>query len=213
MIDMMGRVSIVSTVLLVLLAAGGCPVKTGPVGQADDTKKLACLIANDFYAVHLTAYQPPAGRSGGAVDGGFRPYCQELPSAGRTYITLDLLDQDVRTTPLAVRVQSHPDEGQPSTISELPRRVYPAGVVEVVADLPRPGRYSVVLQVGDSTAGEDIITIPMTVASPYALASVLPYALLALVVVAGGVALLPRLRLVGAPRGDADPWNQGGGSI
>lgn len=208
MIDIIGRVSVLGTVLLILLAAGGCAVKTGPVGQADDTKKLECLITNDFYAVHLTAYQPPAGRSDGAVDGGFRPYCQELPSAGRTYVTLDLLDQDVRTTPLAVRVQSHQDGGQPSTISALPRRVYPAGVVEVVADLPRPGRYSVVLQMGDTMAGKDTITIPMTVASPHALTSVLPYVLLALVVVVVGVALLPRLRL---SRGNADFWKQGGG--
>ncbi len=168
-----------------LLATGACFAASAPVGQADDTRKLDCLITNDFYAVHLTAYQVP----------GFKPYCQELPSTGTTYITLDLLDRDVRNAPMTVRVQRDRDDGPPSILSELPRRAYPAGVVEAVADLPEPGRYKVVLEMGETNASEDRITIPMTVASPYSLAAALPYALLALALVGGLVTLLPRLRL------------------
>jgi hypothetical protein len=37
----------------------------------------------------------------------------------------------------------------------LSRRAYPAGVIEAVADLPEPGRYSVVLQMGETKAAEE----------------------------------------------------------
>lgn len=191
------------TPLLLLLATGNCRAASAPVGQADDTRKLDCLITNDFYAVHLTTYQIPAEVSNDAVKGGLKPYCQELPNAGRTYITLDLLDRDVRDVPMTVRVQQERDDGPPLILSELPRRAYPAGVVEAVADLPGPGRYRVVLEMGETKASEDRITIPMTVVSPYSLASALPYALLGLAVIGGLVTLLPRLRL---PQGSTDPW-------
>lgn len=195
---------------MLLLAADHCRAASAPVGQADDTRKLDCLITNDFYAVHLTAYQVPAEVSSDAVKGGLKPYCQELPNAGRTYITLDLLDRDVRNVPMTVRVQQERDDGPPSILSELPRRTYPAGVVEAVADLPGLGRYRVVLQMGEAKASEDLITIPMTVVSPYySLAAALPYALLALAVVWGLVTLWPRLRL---RQGSPDPWKPTKGS-
>lgn len=196
------------TPLLLLLATGACFAASAPVGQADDTRKLDCLITNDFYAVHLTAYQ---------VKAGFKPYCQELPNTGTTFITLDLLDRDVRNAPMTVRVQRERDDGRPTTLTELPRRTYPAGVVEAVADLPEPGRYRVVLEMGETKASEDLITIPMTVASPYSMASALPYALLALALVGGLVTLValvplvPRLRL-GVPSKGDDPWKLTKGS-
>ncbi|MGQ0593748.1 MAG: hypothetical protein ACT4QB_14210 [Gammaproteobacteria bacterium] len=202
------RPLLVFTALLFGLSTGTCGAATALIGQADDTRELDCLITNDFYAVHLTAYQVPAEVSSDAVKAGFKPYCRELPNAGKTYITLDLLDPDVRNAPMTVRVLRERDDGPPVTLTELPRRTYPAGVVEAVADLPEPGRYRVVLEMGETKASEDVITIPVTVVSPHSMAPVL-LALLALAVVGGLAVLLPRLRL---QQGSIDPWKPTKGS-
>ncbi len=198
------------TAALLFATTGACRAESAPAGQADDTRRLDCLITNDLYAVHLTIYQVPSELSNDTVKAGFKPYCQELPQTGRTYITLDLLDRDVRTLPMTVRVQRESEEGPPTILSEIPRRTYPAGVVEAVADLPEPGHYSVVLAMGESRSSEDPFVIRMTVGSPYSVSAVLPYALIGLVALGGILALLPRLRLTSNE--EHDPWKLGKGS-
>ncbi|MGH8583030.1 MAG: hypothetical protein ACREWG_09630 [Gammaproteobacteria bacterium] len=189
------RAILVFTALLFFLAAGNCRAQGEPAGQADDTKNLDCLIRNGFHAVHLTIYQVPAEAANDEAKAEFKPYCQELPHTGKTYITLDLLDGGARNAPMTVSVQQDHDDGPPSTLSEIPRQTYPAGVVEAVADLTEPGRYRVVLDIDDKRATEDRITIPMTVRSPYSLASVLPYVLLGLAALGGLLAVVRRLRI------------------
>lgn len=194
------------TALLVTLMAAGCSVEPRADGQGDDTKKLSCLITNDFYAVRLTTYQGPAGIPAEAARTAFRPYCQELPDAGRTYITIDLLDPDTRSLPMALRVQEEAAGRAPAIIAELSRKTYPTGVVEAVADLPRPGRYTVVLELGEAQAAEDRIAIPLTVDKPLSLAFVLPYALVVLGAVAGlALVLAVWMRLAGA-KGSPGRW-------
>lgn len=152
----------------------GCRDPSGIGGQGEDIKQLSCMVTNDFYAVRFTAYQAsasPAYQDNAA----FTPYCQELPASGRTYMTVDLLDQDLRTTAIAVRIAEDTASG-PKTLAEVPGKTYPAGVVELSADLPRPGQYSVTLAVGRARAAENTIKIPLKVHVASPLEAAIPYA-------------------------------------
>lgn len=176
---------------LILVCAGcvafvsGCRDPSGIGGQGEDIKQLTCMVTNDFYAVRFTAYQEPASRAY-QDNAAFTPYCQELPASGRTYITVDLLDQDLRTTAVAVRIAEETADG-PKTLAEVPAKTYPAGVVELSADLPRPGQYSVTLAVGRARAAENTIRIPLKVNVKSPLEAVIPYAALVILGVGGVV--------------------------
>jgi hypothetical protein len=160
-----------AVITLSLIALGslamGCRQPGIIADQGEDTrKKLSCVITTDFYAVHFTAYQAPL-EPGESSDKKtlFQPYCQVLPASGKTFITIDLLDRDVRKTPVAVRIAKEITGGGSNTLVDLPPKVYPTGVVEVAADLPRRGQYSVTLAVGEAMATEDTITIPLRVST------------------------------------------------
>lgn len=136
--------------------------------QADDKlSRLSCLVTTDFYIVHFTAFQPRAGERDPKKM--FRPYCQDLPEAAKAYLTVDLVDRDVRKTPVGLKlVEQAQDatEGQPEaerTLMELPPKVYKTGVVEAQADFDKPGHYALLVNIGEAVAEEDTIRIPLRV--------------------------------------------------
>ncbi|MDD2662025.1 MAG: hypothetical protein PHY54_20460, partial [Methylococcales bacterium] len=101
-----------------------------------------------------------------------RPYCQNIPDVGKAFFAADLIDRDIRKTPIGVRVVevqktgSKPDEfTELRTIAEFPAKLYPRGVVEAQADIDKNGDYVLVLIVGgeDALAEEDKLKIPFTV--------------------------------------------------
>lgn len=159
-----------------LAFVSGCRDPSGIGGQGVDIKQLSCMVMNDFYAVRFTAYQEPGSREHQDT-AAFAPYCQELPATGRTYLAVDLLDQDLRTTAIAVRIAEE-TAGGPKTLAEIPAKNYPAGVVELAADLPRPGQYSVTLAVGHASAAENTIKIPLKVYVKSPFEAAIPYAAL-----------------------------------
>ncbi|QJD29651.1 hypothetical protein [Methylococcus geothermalis] len=129
-----------------------------------------CLVANDFYAVHFTAMQE--GRYEGERHD-FVKYCQEIPGTGKTYLSIDLLDRDVRNTPVALRViEEDLGEGgqlpkEKSTLSEVPPKIYKNGTVETYANITRPGHYALIAVIGDEAVTEDDrLRIPFSVGVP-----------------------------------------------
>jgi hypothetical protein len=138
--------------------------------QIQDLNSVGCLIANDFYAVHFSAYLKPTQnikeldlKEREAL---LQPYCQEVPKPGKLFFSADLIDRDVRQTPVGVRVveleQTGSDETKIEsfkeirTLSEVPAQLYPRGVVEAQADIVKNGYYAMILIIGGEEAlGED----------------------------------------------------------
>lgn len=135
--------------------------------QAYAGSGIKCLITNDFYAVNFTAMQE------GQVKGETTPfvkYCQEIPATGKVFLTVDLLDRDVRTTPLSLRViEEEISDGRlpeiKRTVSETPAKVYKNGTADIVADLAQAGHYALIVTIGDQGITEDDrLRIPFSVA-------------------------------------------------
>ncbi len=162
-------------VLLVVLCAScgrkAAEYTTQPEGlDGGSPGKLTCVTMTDFYIAHLTAYQDnPAAAPGER----FKPLCQDLPATGKTFLTVDMIDRDVRQTPIAVKLVeeevSDPDQANAAppvlrTLLDIAPKLYKQGVVEAQADFNRPGHYALLVMVGDQAAAEDIIRIPLRVA-------------------------------------------------
>jgi len=171
--------------------------------QIEDINSVGCLITNDFYAVHFSAYLKSA--DGNDRDALLRPYCQDIPGVGKAFFAADLIDRDIRKTPIGVRVVEvqktgdKPDDfTELRTIAEFPAKLYPRGVVEAQADIDKNGDYVLVLIVGgeEALADEDKLKIPFTVGgNPYGLSTNLLIALATgLVVIISAVALMIVLR-------------------
>ena len=151
--------------LLALTLLTGCDRdKLGTRPQIPDPMSQGCLITNDFYAVHFSAYIKTAAAPKDARDREalLKPYCQELPVTGKVFFTADLIDRDIRQTPISIRVVelelTGSDDSKPEsfkevrTITEVPAKVYGKGVVEAQADIAKEGYYALYLLIGGDAA-------------------------------------------------------------
>ncbi|MDD5035542.1 MAG: hypothetical protein PHE55_12375 [Methylococcaceae bacterium] len=135
--------------------------------QSYSGSSMSCLIGNDFYAVHFSALQE--GRQKGETTD-FVKYCQEIPNLGKTYLSVDLLDRDVRTTPIALRVieEEYSDDGrlprEKFTLAEVPAKIYRNGTADTHVNITTPGHYALIAVIGDGPISEDDrLRIPFTV--------------------------------------------------
>jgi hypothetical protein len=130
---------------------------------------MSCLVANDFYAVHFSAMQ--VGRQK-EENNDFVKYCREIPKVGVTYLTIDLLDRDVRSLPIKLKVieEEIGADGSPrlvKTLTEVPPRVYKNGTLDTKVEFTTPGHYALVAEIGDEMLTEDDrLRIPFSVALP-----------------------------------------------
>lgn len=151
-------------ILSVLLAGalGGCDIseKLGTPPQIADPNSVGCLVANDFYAVHFSAYLKP--KQGNEREALLTPYCQELPDVGKAFFAADLIDRDIRQTPIGIRVVEIEKTGDaPGDFKEIRElnqvepKIYSKGVVEAQADLDKKGDYALILLIGGEEAISD----------------------------------------------------------
>lgn len=133
---------------------------------------LDCIIANDFYAVHFSAYIQPSKEDKSADSkAAFVPYCQKIPRAGKMFFTADLIDRDIRTTPIGIRLVEVEKTGQPApndireirTVAEIPSKLYPRGAVEAQADIDKNGDYVLFLMIGEAMEDDDKFRVPLEV--------------------------------------------------
>jgi hypothetical protein len=157
---------------LLALAIGQGAQATGEARnarQAYSSSNMACLVGNDFYAVNFTAIQE--GRQKGERTD-FTKYCQDIPDIGKTYLSIDLLDRDVRKTPISLRVvkeEFSEEGGRPpqelGTLAETAAKIYPNGTADIAADIKQPGHYALIATIGNEAISEDDrLRIPFTVA-------------------------------------------------
>ncbi|WKJ90095.1 hypothetical protein QZJ86_19110 [Methylomonas montana] len=133
---------------------------------------LDCIIANDFYAVHFSAYLQPS-KDDKNVDpkAAFVPFCQKIPRAGKMFFTADLIDRDIRTTPIGIRLVEVEKTGQKApddireirTVTEIPSKLYPKGAVEAQADVDKTGDYVLYLLIGEAMEEDDKFRVALEV--------------------------------------------------
>jgi len=122
-----------------------------------------CMHANDYYVVNFAAYQLGTNE---AIDLKNLPAaeCNDIPNTGKTQISIDLLDLDVRKKPIALKILR--EDGQ--TIAELPMSVVKQGVLSLTVDFKSAGKYQAVISVDDTDlhTSPDVsaLHIPLTVA-------------------------------------------------
>lgn len=151
---------ILSTIISSVLLAGCNNEKLGTPPQIADINSVGCLITNDFYAVHFSAYLKPATpQQGNDREALLKPYCQDLPDIGKAFFSADLIDRDIRKTPIAIRVVEIEKTGDtPSdfkeirTLNEVDAKIYSKGVIEAQADLDKKGDYALILAIGGEEA-------------------------------------------------------------
>jgi hypothetical protein len=139
---------------------------------------VGCLVATDFFAVYFSAYIKPEGESAKMTAEDkkalFRSYCKDIPTTGTAFFTADLVGSELREMPIGIRIVEQELTGGDETkaenfkdirtISEVPSKLYPRGVVEAQAKLDKNGYYAIYLMVGGEEASdEDRLRIPMHV--------------------------------------------------
>lgn len=154
--------------VLFMLGLSGCDRdKLGTNPQIPDLNSVGCLITNDFYAVHFSVYVKTTSAPKDAKDREalLKPYCQELPVTGKAFFSADLIDRDIRQTPIGIRVVelelTGDDDTKPEsfkevrTISTVEPKIYSKGVVEAQADITKEGYYALFLMIGGEEAISD----------------------------------------------------------
>lgn len=142
--------SVLSGIFLAVFAASpawahGGGGGMGKRGDAD------CVVEKGHYTVHFSAYQQREHVEG-MPGKEFDPYCEDVPSTGKTTLVFDLLDRELREVPVAVRVveAEAADRAEPRTVLYVPPTTYSNGIVTAEASFDRPGRYTAIVSVEES---------------------------------------------------------------
>lgn len=156
------------TLLILLSVLTGCDRdKYATKPQLPDPMSQGCLITNDFYAVHFSVYIKTTTAPKDAKDREalLKPYCQELPLTGKAFFSADLIDRDIRQTPIGIRVVELELTGDDDTkaesfkevrtITTVEPKLYGKGVVEAQADIDKNGYYALFLIIGGEEAMSD----------------------------------------------------------
>lgn len=160
--------------LMACLALNGCEQLGWGEKQSNalgNRPELDCIIANDFYAVHFSTYLQPEKGEAIKDKAAFVPFCQQIPRAGKMFFTADLIDRDIRTTPIGIRLVEVEKTGQPApddireirTIAEIPAKLYPRGAVEAQAAVDKNGDYVLYLLIDEAIEEDDRFRIPLEV--------------------------------------------------
>ncbi len=134
--------------------------RAGAGGKMD---MYGCMQSNEYYIANFAAYQtdPQQPKAEKALQ---TALCQEIPNAGATQVTVDLLDRDVRNKPVVLKVL----DGNGKVLAETPATVAKQGVITVNANFPNAGNYEVVVYVDDTdmhvAQATSALHIPLTVA-------------------------------------------------
>lgn len=87
------------------------------------------------------------------------------------FFTADLIDRDIRATPIGVKLVEVEKTGQQPpndireirTVAEFPAKLYPRGAVEAQADVDKTGDYVLYFLIGDAIEEDDKFRVPLEV--------------------------------------------------
>ncbi len=149
--------------------------RSGPV-QHHYSTSIGCLITNDFYATYFSVYIEPTNIDDeDTKEEMFKSFCNRIPRTGTAYFTADLVDEDLRDTPIGLRLVEQELIGEDETnvenfkdirtLSMVPPKLYPQGTIEMQTELDKNGYYALYLLIGDEEAllDDDKLRIPLYV--------------------------------------------------
>lgn len=143
--------------ILALWGALAAPLAMAHGGLSMDQDK--CVLRVGSYFMHFAGYQPS---SSGATE-----FCEDIPEAGQTVVTIDAIDDVLRTMPLQVRIVrdtgASPTESprEADTVLYLPPKLYPAGSVSFEYHFEGPGKFVGYVMAGDK--GQHVARFPFSV--------------------------------------------------
>jgi hypothetical protein len=160
-----------ATIGCVFLISGCDKFNLGKTKQIESRPELDCIVANDFYAMHFSAYIQPKNIDKTLDKTTFIPYCHDLPEPGKIYFSADLIDRDIRQTPIGIRLVEVEETGKAkpdnfkeiSVVSEIAAKLYPRGTVEAQATIEKKGQYILYLLIGDAIEEDDKFKINLNV--------------------------------------------------
>jgi hypothetical protein len=157
--------------IFALLGALVTPLAMAHGGLSMDQDK--CVLKVGPYFMHFAGYQPG---SSGATE-----FCEDIPAAGQTVVTIDAIDDVLRTMPLQVRIVR--DTGAPpaeppreaDTVLYVPPKLYPAGSVSFEYQFEGPGQFVGYVMAGEK--GQYVARFPFSVGRKQSVwSSLMPYA-------------------------------------
>jgi hypothetical protein len=138
-----------------------------PAVKAGDRTMADCLKVSDFYSARLTTYflADSDESAGGPIDdlSKYDEYCDRVPRTGRVIFSVTLLEEDVRSQPVALSFYRSDPEGALTLINALPSSPHPAGFVTLDANVAHRGKYLLKLAFGEGKSKEEIIEMPISV--------------------------------------------------
>lgn len=123
----------ISTIVLSTILLPGLAMAHGNVTLEDDI----CVRRIGGSMVHFNAYQPQHEAKA--------QYCTDIPGEGETFLVLDLVDPELRMTPVGVRlVRGTNDSSEDQTVAYWPPAIHQDGVLRGEAQLTK-GVYQVII--------------------------------------------------------------------
>lgn len=117
----------------------------------------ACAVQTGAFPVGFNAYVVPDGDHPS-----YPPFCSPVP-AGPLNLVIDILSQEIREFPLAVKLMKLEDGGEREILS-MPATAYTSGNIPPAVNLEPLAKYKVLL-IGDNGGGNNgnLVTIPIEV--------------------------------------------------
>jgi hypothetical protein len=131
------------------------------------------------YVVHMGVYQPATS--------GFQEFCRDLPAFGETVLVFDLVDEALKTLPIAVKIVEAGETQDGPVLTELPQKIYPLGVIETNVNLQGNGEYAAILEVAEGAEQQAVGRFRVRVAPEQSGAASFIALAAGLLIVGGGV--------------------------
>jgi hypothetical protein len=117
---MIRQVTQAGSMVLILVAAlyhPGVATAHGTVSGEDDP----CLRQVGEILVHFNAYQPQYQLRD--------QYCTDIPKEGDTFLVVDLVDPELRSEPVGMRIVKGPNEAEGEIVADVRPSTHPDGVL------------------------------------------------------------------------------------
>jgi hypothetical protein len=128
-------------------------VLLGARAEAQDTRlmdmnmDMGCMLMAGMHEMQVSVYE-----TGATEDLG-----REIPSPGPTLVTISSASKELRDMTIEIRIVRTTGAGtaasvnlDPVRLAYLPPKTYPGGVITLPANLDKPGKYAVLVTVGDA---------------------------------------------------------------
>lgn len=151
------------------LACASVPLGVARKGTDGHYTLYGCLHTNDYYSANFAAYQVEGPLNPKKLP---TPECVDLPKIGKTQISIDMLDQDIRKKRVGLKIVG----AEKRIVTEVPLNLAKQGVIATEVNFPTPGHYRAIVTVEDidlnmpltATALEIPLTVALDIASPAA---------------------------------------------